>query len=120
MSNEITQYESPTSLTKKALTAIGGVAGGIGLFVLGSLSPIVGIVAGAVVGVVGVCAIASKDPNDNTPGMVALGAGALAVASKLPILGFLAKPVLAIGAVVLLGVGIWNGIKFLQGLKARS
>ncbi|MDR2792716.1 MAG: hypothetical protein LBB61_03485 [Treponema sp.] len=120
MSNNMVPYESRNGLSKKGVTAIGCIAGGIGLFVLGSLSPVAGIVAGAVAGVVGMCALASKDPEDKTPGAITAGAGALTIVSKLPIVGLLAKPFLGLGAVILLGVGIWNGVKFFKGLKARS
>jgi hypothetical protein len=113
-------YESRNSLSKRGITAIGCIAGGIGLFVLGSLSTVAGIVAGAVAGVVGICALTSKDPTDKTPGVITTGAGALTIVSKLPLVGFLAKPLLGLGAIILLGVGIWNGIKFFKGLKARS
>jgi hypothetical protein len=113
-------YETASSLSKKGVMAIGCIAGGLGLFILGSLSTVAGIVTGAVAAVVGICALSSKDPSDKTPGFIIAGAGALTIVSKLPLLGFLAKPVLGFGAVVLLGVGIWNGIKFFKGLKARS
>jgi hypothetical protein len=118
--NDITPYESASSLSKKGVTAVGGIAGGIGLFILGGLGAVAGIIAGAVVGVAGLCGLASKDPADRKAGAVIFGAGALTVLAKLPILGLLAKPALALGAIVLLGVGIWNGVKFLKGLKARS
>jgi hypothetical protein len=120
VSNDITPYESAGSLSKKGVAAIGCIAGGVGLFILGSLSPVAGVVAGAIVGVVGLCALASKDPADKTPGAIVTGAGALTIVSKLPFIGFLAKPFFGLGAIILLGVGIWNGFKFLKGLKARS
>ncbi|MDR1220078.1 MAG: hypothetical protein LBK73_10805 [Treponema sp.] len=119
MSNDITPYESASSLSKKGVAAIGCIAGGIGLLILGSLSPVAGMVAGAIAGVVGLCALTSKDPSDKTPGAIVVGAGALTIVSKLPFVGFLAKPFLGLGVIILLGVGIWNGFKFLKGLKAR-
>jgi hypothetical protein len=113
-------YESRSSLAKKGVTAVGCIAGSIGLFILGSLAPVAGIVAGAVAGVAGLCALMSKDPADKAPGAVIAGAGALTVVSKLPLVGVLAKPFFGLGPVILLGVGIWNGVKFIKGLKARS
>jgi hypothetical protein len=118
--NDIAPYESASSLSKRGVAAIGCIAGGIGLFILGSLSPVAGIVAGAIAGVVGICALSSKDPADKTPGMIVTGAGALTIVSKLPFIGFLAKPFFGLGAIILLGVGVWNGFKFFKGLKARS
>jgi tetrahydromethanopterin S-methyltransferase subunit C len=94
--------------------------GGIALLVLGGLGTVVGLIAGAVVGVVGLSELKSANPTDKRTGTFIAAAGALTMVSKIPVLGALAKPVLFVGAIGLLGIGIWNGIKFLQGLKARS
>jgi hypothetical protein len=97
-----------------------GIVGGAGLFILGGLGTVLGVIAGVVVGAIGLASLSSKDPADKTAGTVITAAGALAIASKIPIFGGLAKFALGLGAVALLGTGIWYGIKFLKGLKARS
>jgi hypothetical protein len=81
-----------------------------------------GIAAGAVVALVGVGALFSKDPEDRKPGMVITAAGFLAVLARVPIapLRSFAGVLLGIGAVGLLAMGIWKGIQFLKGLKSRS
>jgi hypothetical protein len=101
---------------------VGGIAGGVLLLVLGALPPVVGIIAGAVVGVVGLGALFSRDPGDRRPGMVITAAGLLGILAKapIPLIRPLAGFALTIGAVGLLGLGIWKGIQFLSGLKSRS
>jgi hypothetical protein len=107
-------------VAKRGVIAVGGIVGGIILFILGSLPPVAGIIAGALIGIVGFAALSSKDPGDRLPGLVAAAAGALAIVSGLPILGGLAKFLLGAGAVALLAMGIWNAVKFLKGMKSRS
>jgi hypothetical protein len=102
------------------VVATGGIVGGIILLVLGSLPAIAGIIAGAVIGIVGIAALSSKDPGDKLPGLIAAAAGALAVVSRFPVLGGLARFLLGAGAVALLAMGIWNAIKFFKGMKSRS
>jgi hypothetical protein len=107
-------------VAKRGVVAVGGIVGGIVLFILGSLPTIAGIIAGAVIGVVGIAALSSKDPGDKLPGLVVAAAGALAIVSRLPIVGGLARFLLGAGAVGLLAVGIWNAVKFFRGMKSRS
>jgi hypothetical protein len=64
--------------------------------------------------------MASSNKTDKNTGTFLAGAGALTIASKLPIIGGLAGFISGFGALSLIGVGIWNGVKFLKGLKARS
>jgi hypothetical protein len=111
---------STKELAREGVSAIGGIVGGIALFVLGALPPIAGIIAGAVVAAVGIGALLSKDPEDRKPGLVVTIGGALAVFSKVGLVKPLAATLLGIGALGLLGLGIWNGIKFLKGLKSRG
>ncbi|MDR2068491.1 MAG: hypothetical protein LBP71_01305 [Spirochaetaceae bacterium] len=117
--------ERPTSanvLTKQGVAAVGGIAGGLLLFIMRALPFPLGIAAGAVVALVGVGALFSKDPEDRKPGMVITAAGFLAVLARVPIapLRSFAGVLLGIGAVGLLAMGIWKGIQFLKGLKSRS
>jgi hypothetical protein len=123
MKNIVPGGPTPTGeLSKQGVGAVGGIVGGVLLLVLGALPPVVGIIAGAVVGVVGLGALFSKDPDDRKPGLLITAAGALAILARAPIP--LIKPVaglaLGIGAFGLLALGIWKGIQFLRGLKSRS
>jgi hypothetical protein len=111
----------PTNaLAKQGVAAVGNLIGGVGLLVMGALPPIAGIIAGAVVGVVGIAALLSGDPEDRKPGIIITVAGALSILSKIGIVRPLAATLLGIGALGLLAMGIRHGIKFLRGLKSRS
>jgi hypothetical protein len=117
-------YPSTSTLAKQGVSAVVYAAGGIFLFVLQAIARfrVLGLVIGAVVCVIGIASLFSKDPEDRKPGALITGAGALVVLSKagLPLLKAAAGTLLSIGAVGLLALGIWNGIKFLKGLKKRS
>lgn len=113
-------YTPTNMLAKQGMTAVGGIAGGVALLIMSALPPIVGIIVGVVVGIVGIGGILSKDPDDKKPGVLAAVAGGLSIFSKVGIVRPLAGTLLGIGAIGLLGLGIWNGVKFLRGLKSRS
>ncbi|GHU55432.1 hypothetical protein FACS189442_3000 [Spirochaetia bacterium] len=113
------------TLEKQGVAAVGNLAGGVFLFIMGAMGtrlPIVGIIMGVVSAVVGLGAILSKDPADKKPGAVLIGGGALVILARVgaafirPVAGTL----LSIGAVGLFAMGIMNGIKFLKGLKTRG
>jgi uncharacterized membrane protein len=114
-------------LSKQGVTAVFSLAAGAFLFimnVLGSRFPVAGIVLGAITTVIGIFALRSKDPEDRRPGTLLTLAGALELVQRVKV-GFsfvrpLAGTLLSIGAVGFIALGIWNGIKFLQGLKTRS
>jgi hypothetical protein len=111
-------------VAKRGVAAVGCVAGGVLLFVLGALPSIMGIIAGSVVAIVGFTAISSKDPAGRFSGIVAAGAGILAVAANLPfiktVLGGAARFLLGMGAFALFALGVWNLILFLRGMKSRA
>ncbi len=111
----------PTSvLAKQGVSAIAGIAGGVGLLVLGGLPSIFGIVAGAVVGLIGFGALASPDAADKRAGVIVAAAGGLTVLAKIGLFAGLANTFLGIATVGLLGMGVWNGVKFMMGLKSRA
>ncbi len=111
----------PTNvLAKQGVTAVGGLAGGLGLLILGALPSVFGIAAGIVIGLVGVGALSSRERSDRVVGGIAAAAGGLAILSKVGLFGGLASGLLGIATVGLLGLGVWNGIKFLKGLKSRA
>jgi len=111
----------PTNvLAKQGVAAVGGIAGGIGLMILGGLPSLFGIIAGGVVGIIGLGAMGSRDPADKKAGLVALVAGGLTVLSKIGIFSGLASGFLGIATVGLIGMGVWNAFKFFKGLKSRA
>lgn len=114
------EYIPTNVLAKQGVAAIGSLIGGVGLLIVGALPPVAGIIAGAVVGAVGIGAVLSRDPDDRKPGIMAAAAGGLTILSKIGIVRPLAGTLLSIGAIGLLAMGIWNGIKFLRGLKNRA
>jgi hypothetical protein len=117
-------YGSTKTLAKQGVAAVGMIAGGVFLFIIEALARfrVVGLVMGAAAGIVGLSALLSKDPDDKKPGLIITAAGILVILSKtgIPVLRSLAPTLLNIGAVGLLVIGIWKGIKFLRGLKSRS
>jgi hypothetical protein len=115
---------STSKLSKLGITAVGYSVGGVLLFVLQAVSRFraLGLIVGGVVCIFGITALLSKDPADRKPGAIVTAAGALAVLSKsgIPFITAASGTLLSIGALGLLAAGIWNGIKFLLGLKKRS
>jgi hypothetical protein len=117
------EYTPTNVLAKRGVRAIGCLVGGVGLLLLAALGarfPLVGIAAGAVLGIVGIRAVVSKDPDDRKPGLVVLAAGVLSVLSRVPGVRAFAGTLLGIGAIGLLAAGVWNGIRFLREIKKRS
>jgi hypothetical protein len=111
----------PTNvLAKQGVAAVGGIAGGLGLLILGGLPSIIGLIAGGLVAVVGIGALSSKDAADKRAGGIAAAAGGLTILSKIGFLSGLAGTFLGIATIGLLGMGIWNGLKFFKGLKSRA
>jgi len=115
---------STSSLSKLGITAIGYTAGGIFLLLLNIIarSRGLGLIAGGVVCVIGIGSLLSKDAADRKAGAVITAAGVLTILSKsgIPVITAVSGTLLGIGAVGLLVLGIWNGIKFFIGLKKRS
>jgi hypothetical protein len=122
--NDIEPYGSTKNLAKQGVAAIGMIAGGVFLFIMEALARfrVLGLVMGAAAGLVGITALLSKDPDDKKPGFIITAAGVLVILSKtgIPVLRSLAPTLLSIGAVGLLVMGIWKGIKFFKGLRSRS
>jgi len=115
---------STSSLSKFGITAIGYTAAGIFIFLLQVFARFrgLGLVIGGIVCLIGIGSLMSKDPADKKAGAIITAAGALALLSKLniPVVTAISGTILSIGAIGLLVMGIWNGIKFLVGLKRRS
>lgn len=113
----------PTStLAKQGVAAVGGIAGGLGLWVLRALShiPIVGLAVGGLVALVGVGALSSREPEDKRAGIVTAAAGGLTVLSNIGLFAGAANGLMGIAIVGLLAMGGWNAYKFMKGLKTRA
>jgi hypothetical protein len=113
-------YTPTNVLAKQGITAVGGIAGGLALFIIRALPPFIGIIAGVVIGVIGIGGVLSKDPEDRKPGLLAAAAGALSILARIGMIRPIAGTLLGISALGLLVMGVWNGIKFIKGLKSRS
>ena len=116
-------HTSRQALAKQGVSAAGCLIGGAGLLILTILPALPGGIAGGVVTLAGIGALASKDPDARKLGPMATLAGGLTILSKLKFLGSLAglaDLLLAGGAAGLLLMGIWKGVKFFKGLKSRS
>ncbi|AEF83716.1 hypothetical protein TREPR_1729 [Treponema primitia ZAS-2] len=113
-------YPSTNTLAKQGMTAVGGIVGGAVLMIMRALPPVLGIIAGLVVGILGIGGIISKDKDDRKFGLLATVAGGLSILSRIGIIRPLAGTLLSISALGMLVVGAWSGIKFFKGLKRRS
>ena len=126
MSDIMKRDEIPSagSLTKCGVAAVGYTAAGVFLVLLGAISsiPIVGIIAGGVVTMIGLGSFLSKDPADKRAGLIITSAGILTLLSKIPIpvIQPFSKVLLGIGAFGLLALGVINAVKFFRGLNKRS
>ncbi|MDR3249076.1 MAG: hypothetical protein LBT39_09865 [Treponema sp.] len=124
--NDLEKQPVPVrTLEKQGLAAVGNLAGGILLFALGIVGArfhIVGIILGVITGIFGCVTLFSKDPSDRKPGAILAAGGFLAILSRagMPSIRPFAGTLLSIGAFGLIALGIWNGVKFLRGLKSRS
>lgn len=110
------------TLAKQGVAAVGGIAGGLGLWILSSLStiPIIGLVVGGAVTVLGLGAMSSRESEDKRAGVIATAAGGLTVLSNIGLFAGLAGGLMGIAVVGLLGMGAWNAWKFFRGLKSRA
>jgi hypothetical protein len=112
---------SREQLTKQAMKGVGGVAGGVALLVISVLtgSLIGGLIVGGLVALVGL--VMTKDRTDRKAGLVALAAGAITVVGlAVPPIAHLARALLTISGIGLLGAGVWSLIKFFKNLKRQS
>ena len=118
------EYPTTSNLAKHGITAIIYTAGGIFLFVLQLVARfrVLGLIIGAVICVLGIASLKSKDPADTKPGAIITAAGVLTILSKtgIPFIRAIAGTLMSIGAVGMLAMGVLNGVKFFLGLKKRS
>lgn len=104
-------------MVKQAMMGIGGIGGGIAIFLLSGLTFVPALIVGGIIAVIGL-AISSK-PKDRTAGLITLGAGALLAISKIPVLGAIGQFILIVAGFGLLVVGGLSLYKFIKNLNAR-
>jgi hypothetical protein len=121
-SSDDSGFPSTRNLARQGLSAAGFLAAGIGLLVMGSLPPVLGIVIGAVACFFGVGSVFSHDSADRLGGTVLFAGGALTLLAKfkIPLLAGLARIALSVGGFACLGLGIWNAVRFFRGLRKRQ
>jgi hypothetical protein len=113
-------YVPRETLVKQGITAVGSLAGALVLFIIKHLPFIAGVIVGGLVALFGLLCLTSKDREDRKAGLFLCVAGGLALLSRSPFLPGLSGGLLSLGIFGLLGLGIWKGIKFLRGIKARG
>jgi hypothetical protein len=125
--NELEDRSAPVparTLEKQGFAAVANLAGGLFLMALGFAGarfPVAGIALGALSVIFGFAAFFSKDSTDRKPGAILAAGGILAILSRTGAAFFrpVAGTLLTVGAFGLIALGIWNGIKFITGLKSR-
>lgn len=104
-------------VTKSGVKGFGALAGGGSLLVLSAISSfwLIGVIAGAVLAVIGFSLTTSR--SDRTAGVITVVAGVVtAAASLFPVLHRL----LWLSGIGLIGAGVYLLFKFFRGVKSRS
>lgn len=124
--------DSNKELTNRGVRGVGFTVGGVVLLILKGVATaaggIVGLVLGGITIVVGASSLKSSSAADKTGGAIALGAGALLALTGLsrfhiPLISGIAgltSGLVGIGAIGLIGYGLWNIFKFVKGLRNRA
>jgi hypothetical protein len=111
-------------LVRQGTQGIGGVGGGILLFVLrriaglGAGLSVPGLIVGGVIAALGLAVSTSKE--DRTAGLVITGAGILTAIASLPVVSGLAGTLMLLSGLGLLVGGGISLFKFIRNLKKRS
>jgi hypothetical protein len=118
---------TPTNvLAKQGVAAVAQIAGGVLIFIMHVFSariPPLGIIFAFIIGGIGISGLISKDPEGKRPGTILTAAGILKLVFHvgiIPVVKSLAGTLLTVSSLGLLALGIWNGIRFLRGLKDRQ
>ena len=119
----MSDIEPRSQVSKNGVKGVGALAGGVGLVVLHALAaiPLLGLVAGGILAVVGVSLAGSK--SDRVAGWVTAGAGIVTAVSALSrFLHFLPNlgGLILVPGIVLIGAGAWSLFKFFRGVRSRS
>lgn len=119
--------KSTQEIRKTGVVGVGSSIAGVGLLVLNALSGgWLGIIGGGLVALGGLGIMNSSETADKRMGGLVTAAGAVtAVASIFRLIGLRGLGALGSGALWvagfgLLGVGIYNIIRFVKGLKSRG
>jgi hypothetical protein len=115
--------QSRNSLSKTGVSAVFQLAGGVLLAVLGALPLLLSTIVGGALTLVGLAGVSSRDNEDKKIGIVLTLAGVATVLSRhgvLRILKVAGGLVLNAGAFALIGLGLFNAIRFIVGVKKRS
>jgi hypothetical protein len=112
-------YTPRGTLVRQGITAVGSLAAALVLGVVKSLPFAAGVIAGGIITVFGLVNLASKNREDKRAGLFLSAAGALTLLSRSPFFPGFSGRILSLGIAGLLVLGVWNGVKFLLGLKAR-
>jgi hypothetical protein len=132
--SDLEPMESSRDLSNRGFKGVSATVGGIALLILKGLAGAFGGVVGIALGVVtlglGASSLKSGTRADKTGGVIAVLAGALMALTgiahfpvHLPLITGLARfssAIFGIGAVGLLGYGVWNIFKFVKGLRNRA
>ncbi|MDR2803303.1 MAG: hypothetical protein LBB22_03315 [Treponema sp.] len=115
--------EKNDALSKTGVSAVFQIVGGVALSILGMLPAVLATVAGGALTILGLAGVSSRDKEDKKIGLVLTLAGAAAVLSRYGVIA----PLKAAGAIALhagsfalIGLGLFNAIRFVLGLKKRS
>jgi asparagine N-glycosylation enzyme membrane subunit Stt3 len=109
--------ETPNAGARYGVFMIAGFAGAIVLFILKALPNFFAFIAGGLLLFFGYGILASK--KEKIAGITCLAAGALTLLSVFPVIKHPASWLLQAGAIALLALGVWNGIRFVLNLKKR-
>lgn len=117
---------SKEDLTKTGVNAVLGILGGLAFgvlgFVISKIMPLIGLGLGVFITVLGVKALFSKIKGERKTGLITALVGVVMILffRKVPFVTSFAGMIFSIGAFASFGLGIYNGIRFLIGLKKRS
>ena len=119
------EVQSGGKLAKWATNAIFGIGVGIALFTasffVSWLMQPAGLVIGGVLALLGFSGIFSRDSSDRKDGLFVLFAGVVLFGAAWGIgpIKNAASWLLSTGGVVSLALGVWNGLRFLLGMRKR-
>jgi len=117
-------FPSTSSLSKTGVKAVGYTVAGIFISILIAVTESIwpAMIIGSIVCLLGIGSLSSRDKTDKKAGLIITIAGALTILSRtnIPVITSISGALLGISAFGLLAMGIWNGIKYIIGLKKRS
>ena len=116
----MSEEKLPNTTAKNGILMAGGFLGALILFVLKALPGFFALIIGGLLLFFGYGILSSKNEKDTLAGLACVAAGALTILSKIPLIKHPAGWLLKAGAIILLIMGVWNGIKFVLSAKNRS